>query len=381
MLAGSTSLLENKTQRAAAKNRSCKQSDSHGPPPAASKLMASSTRLTTGAPSTAGSPPPPTVSEPDGTHNYDMGPDDARSDDDAGPDTTYNDADNDIPSSAAPTGDRNRQSAKTCPATATPPLPVIPSQSSKQVVMEFLSSSTKPLTLMRTLVPAMAKSVCSGVSIAKIRVSRTWRPKTDKGKLWQQTVEVDHVLLRAADKTKGRTEGETMVSLRRMMATRSAPALESVAEMLLMVEKEPKAKATLIRFNLRLQRTQLRRSVSVAPMTGITIAGDEPAGQGQPSAPIVLGEPSAPAFQGQPSAPTLATVQVSHATRPSVAVGGSAVGRGVAPQLWTAHPRGHPQNIPIRASKGMTCPNLREIGSGRGRGFSLVVFPTPLLLV
>jgi len=62
-------------------------------------------------------------------------------------------------------------------------------------------------------------------------------------------------------------------------------------------------------------------------------------------------------------------------------LGGSAAGRGAAPQLWTAHPRAHPQNIPIRASKGMTCPNLREIGSGRGRGFSLVVFPTPLLLV
>jgi len=53
----------------------------------------------------------------------------------------------------------------------------------------------------------------------------------------------------------------------------------------------------------------------------------------------------------------------------------------VAPQPWTAHPRGHPQNIPIRASKGVTCPSLKEIGSGRGRGISLVVFPTPLLLV
>ena len=61
--------------------------------------------------------------------------------------------------------------------------------------------------------------------------------------------------------------------------------------------------------------------------------------------------------------------------------GGSGAGRGATPQLWTAHPRGRPQNIPIRASKGMTCPNLREIGSGRGWGFSLVVFPTSLLLV
>jgi len=30
---------------------------------------------------------------------------------------------------------------------------------------------------------------------------------------------------------------------------------------------------------------------------------------------------------------------------------------------------------------GMIFPDLREIGHGRGRGFSLVVFPTPLLLV
>jgi len=64
-----------------------------------------------------------------------------------------------------------------------------------------------------------------------------------------------------------------------------------------------------------------------------------------------------------------------------VAVRGSAVGRGVAPQLWTAHPRGPSQNIPIRASKGFICPDLGEIGFGRGRGFSPVVFPTRLLLV
>jgi len=49
--------------------------------------------------------------------------------------------------------------------------------------------------------------------------------------------------------------------------------------------------------------------------------------------------------------------------------------------MWTAHPQGRPQKIPILASRGMTCPNLREIGSGRGWGFSLVVFPTALLLV
>jgi len=59
----------------------------------------------------------------------------------------------------------------------------------------------------------------------------------------------------------------------------------------------------------------------------------------------------------------------------------SAVGSGVAPQLCRAHPRGPPQNISIWATTGMTCPNLREIVSGRGRGFSPVIFPTPLLLV
>jgi len=45
------------------------------------------------------------------------------------------------------------------------------------------------------------------------------------------------------------------------------------------------------------------------------------------------------------------------------------------------HTPGPPQNIPIRASAGMTCPDLREIGSGGGRRFSPAVFPTPLLLV
>jgi len=55
--------------------------------------------------------------------------------------------------------------------------------------------------------------------------------------------------------------------------------------------------------------------------------------------------------------------------------------KGRGPSAVDGTPSGRPQNIPIRASKGMTCPNLREIGSGRERGFSLVVFPTPLLLV
>jgi len=64
-----------------------------------------------------------------------------------------------------------------------------------------------------------------------------------------------------------------------------------------------------------------------------------------------------------------------------VAVGDPTVGRSVAPQLWKVHPRGPSQNIPIRASNGMTCPYLGEIGVGWGRGFSPVVFPAPLILV
>jgi len=43
--------------------------------------------------------------------------------------------------------------------------------------------------------------------------------------------------------------------------------------------------------------------------------------------------------------------------------------KGRGPSAVDSTPRGHPQIIPIRASAGMTCPNLREIGSGRGRGF------------
>ena len=49
----------------------------------------------------------------------------------------------------------------------------------------------------------------------------------------------------------------------------------------------------------------------------------------------------------------------------------------MAPQLCTAHTRGPSQNIPIRASKGMTCADLGEIGFGRGRGFFPSGFPNP----
>jgi len=115
-------------------------------------------------------------------------------------------------------------------------------------------------------------------------------------------------------------------------------------------------------------------------------ADPTPIDPGAPPATSTPHTPHATHTRRTPTEPYLTTEQhptCNHSTHPSlpVAVGGPTAGRGAAPQLWTAHPRGRPQNIPIRASKGMTCPNLREIGSGRGRGFSLVVFPTPLLLV
>jgi len=95
------------------------------------------------------------------------------------------------------------------------------------------------------------------------------------------------------------------------------------------------------------------------------------------------GGPEGPSQEGHGLSETILPRQLKlhQISRLVVAVGGLTVGRGVAPQLWTAHPRGPSQNIPIKASKGMICPDLGEIGFGRGRGFSPVVFPTPLLLV
>jgi len=216
MLSGSTTLLEKKIWRAADKSRSRNKSGSRGLPSAASKLTDSSTQPSTGASSTGGAPSraplPSTASDdPGGASGDKLGVDDGAAVGDRGINDSATDTDDDVLLRAAPTGGRNRQSAKTCPETATAPLPVIPSRATKNVVMEFLTGSSKPLTLMRDLVPTMAKSVCRGVSVARIRVSRPWWPKTDKGKLWQQTVEVDNKLLRAADKAKGPTDGQTMV--------------------------------------------------------------------------------------------------------------------------------------------------------------------------
>jgi len=329
MLAGSTTLLEAKPWLARANNRSFKKSRPRGLPPSASNLTASSTPLAAGAPSTGGAPPdappPSTLSDdPDGADGNRTGSDEAATDDDAGSNNLATDMDDEIHSRAVPTGGRNRPSAKTCPETATAPLLVIPSMATKNVVMEFLTGPSKPLTLMRTLVPAMVKSVCSGASVAKIRVSRRWWPKTDKGELWEQTVEVDNKLLRAADKTKGPTDGETLVHLRRMLATRSAPATERVADMLLMVEREPNAKATLIKYNLRLKRKQQGRTVTIAPMAGIAIASAEPAGQGQPAAPAGHSQPSSQTGQGHRTAPGPAAVARPEGLRLSLAAAAAA---------------------------------------------------------
>ena len=99
---------------------------------------------------------------------------------------------------------------------------------------------------------------------------------------------------------------------------------------------------------------------------GAVVAGTRPGGRaGTPSPGVVAGRAGTP----------------RHATRGLCGGRGSPVGRSVAPQLWPAHLRRPSQNITIRASKGMTCPDLGEIGFGRGRGFSQVVFPAPLLLV
>jgi len=342
MLAGSTTLLEAKPWVARAKSQSFKKSRPRGLPPSASNLTASSTPPATGAPSAGGAPPaaPPESAlsdDPDGAVGNRTGSDDAATDEDAGSNNSATDMEDEIKPRAAPTGGRNRLSAKTCPETATAPLPVIPSQATKNVVMEFLSGSSKPLTLMRTLVPAMVKSVCNGATIAKIRVSRRWWPKTDKGELWEQSVEVDNKLLRSADKTKGPDEDETLVRLRRMLATRSAPATERVADMLLMVEREPNAKATLIKYNLRLKRRQLRRTVTIAPMTCISFASAEPAGQSPPAAPAGHTQPSAPTGQFPPTVPGPAAVPRPQRALLSLAAAAAASGRAQGSALGAGY--------------------------------------------
>jgi len=329
MLSGSTTLLEKKIWRAADKSRSRNKSGSRGLPSAASKLTDSGTPPSTGASSTGGAPSraplPSTAShDPGGASGDKLGVNDGAAVSDRGTNDSATDTDDDILLWAAPTGGRNRQSAKTCPETATAPLPVIPSRATKNVVMEFLTGSSQPLTLIRDLVPTMAKRVCRGVSVARIRVSRPWWPKTDKGKLWQQTVEVENKLLRAADKAKGPTDGQTLVYLQRMLDTRSATALERVANVLLMVEREPEAQATIITFNLRLQRTQLRRAVSIAPLSDINVSGGTPTGPGQSSEPTGQGQLAAPAGQGHTVAPAPAAFSPGHAARPSLAAAAAA---------------------------------------------------------
>jgi len=275
--------------------------------------------------------------DPDGAVSNRTGSDYAATDDEAGSNNSATDMDDEIQSRAAPTGCRNRPSAKTCPETATAPLPVIPSQDTKNMVMEPLTRSSKPLTLMRTLVPALMMSVCNSASVAKIRVSRRWWPKNDKGEWWEQSVEVDNKLLRAADKTNGPNDGETLVRLRRVLATPSAPATERVADMLLMVEREPNAKTTLTKYNLRLKRSRLRRTVTIAPMTGILFSSEEPAGQGPPAASAGHTQPSAPTGSIPPTVSGPAAVPRSQRALSSLTAAAPTSGRAQGSALGAGY--------------------------------------------
>jgi len=347
LISGSTAFMKKKNWRATDKSRCRDRSGSQGSPTAASNLTDFRKKPTTEAPSTGGAAPlestPSTLSDGLGGAGGDkMGIDNGGTDREKGNDDSPTKLDDEVPLEAALAGDRNRQSARTCPQAATAAVPVISSGVTKNVVMKFLTGSSKPLTLMRDLVSSMAKSVCHGASVPIIRVSRHWWPKTDKGKLCQRTDRVENKLLRAADKAKGPTDGEMTVYLKRILTTRSAPALDRVAVRLLMVEREPKAKATLIKLNFWLQKTQLRRAVSIARLSNINIAGDvpssqvwasKPTGQGQTAAPNGQGppaastgqrQPSAPTDQGQTAAPAPAQVSLRHAAGPSLAAAAAA---------------------------------------------------------
>lgn len=88
-----------------------------------------------------------------------FGLDDGETDHEKGSDDSAKDAEDDVLPRSAPTSGRNRQSSKTCSETATAPLPVIQSQATTNVVMEFLTGSSKPPKLMRGLILTMAKSM------------------------------------------------------------------------------------------------------------------------------------------------------------------------------------------------------------------------------
>jgi len=114
------------------------------------------------------SPPPPGSI---GAGNGDIpaaGASDADGDDYAGS-GTYGDT-----QTAAPSSGRHRKSVKSCPNTEHQPLPVIPSVGLKEVVMEFMRASTRPLTDMREAVMAMCNDVRKGDSVAKMRVAHPW---------------------------------------------------------------------------------------------------------------------------------------------------------------------------------------------------------------
>jgi len=159
--------------------------------------------------------------------------------DDDGDDCAGSNIDGDT-QTKAPSSGRHRKSVKSCPNTEHQPLPVIPSASSNEVVMDYMWASKKPLTDMREAVKAMCNDVRKGDSVARMRVTRYWWPAHPDGKtLWPLLVEVEHAMLNAADKTHVVNVGEKLVPVRRMKASRNFGAQERVADMLLMVEKEP----------------------------------------------------------------------------------------------------------------------------------------------
>lgn len=211
---------------------------------------------------------------------------------------------------AMPTCGRNRQSVKSCPNTEHPPVAVIPSADSRVVVMDFLLASTKPLTDMRDAVSSMTTAVRGKSSIAKMRKTRPWWPTAPDGKtLWPQTVVVENKMLNAAAKVPVVDEGEKMVQVGRMMASRDAPAAQRVADMLLMVEKEPNSKDALVKFNLMLKPAALRRVVVLAPM----------------AAAAVSDHPPTPSTHGSP-APATAAMLPPTAARPSLAAAAASGG-------------------------------------------------------
>ena len=85
------------------------------------------------------------------------------------------------------------------------------------------------------------------------------------------------------------------------------------------------------------------RSRTIYPAIYMCFAGPVPFGLATIARQALLYSPISIAVNGSPwSARSLRSHRASFVEAAAVAVGGSAVGRGVAPQLCTAHPQGPP---------------------------------------